>query len=71
MFYTGLTGQCLCRCSLVECREALYQGDRDCVFQILDWLFTEQQRQPGLLHKRAFVGYYLGIIDVSAPVLHL
>ena len=49
----------------VHCREELYQGDKDCIFQILEWLFAEQQRRPGLLHKRAFVGFYLGNIDVS------
>ncbi len=54
-----------CMSASSECREALYQGDKDSIFQVLDWLFTEQQRQPGLLHKRAFVGYYLGNIDVS------
>ena len=49
----------------VHCREDLYQGDKDCIFQILEWLFAEQQHQPGLLHKRAFVGFYLSNIDVS------
>ncbi|KAL0052885.1 hypothetical protein WJX82_009195 [Trebouxia sp. C0006] len=48
--------------------EALYQGDKDAVFQILDWLFKEQQCQPGLLHKRAFVGYYLGTINLPSDV---
>ena len=48
----------------IHCREELYQGDKECIFQILDWLFAEQQRQPGLLHKRAFVGFYLSNIDV-------
>ena len=50
---------------LVKHREALYQGDKDSIFDILTWLFSQQQQQPGLLHKRAFVGYYLGGIDVS------
>ena len=57
-----------------SCREALYQGDKDQILQILVWLFSQQQQQPGLLHKRAFVGYYLGGIDVSAGpdmLLHL
>ena len=50
---------------LVKHREALYQGDKDSIFDILTWLFSQQQQQPGLLHKRAFVGYYLGGINVS------
>lgn len=48
------------------CREVLYQENKEYIFQILTWLFSQQQQQPGLLHKRAFVGYYLGGIDVSS-----
>ena len=52
----------------VRRRESLYQGDKEHIFQILEWLFDEQQRQPGLLHKRAFVGFYLSNIDVSQGI---
>lgn len=51
---------------MLASREALYQQDKEYILQVLTWLFSQQQQQPGLIHKRAFVGYYLGGLDVSS-----
>ncbi|KAL3157692.1 Intraflagellar transport protein 81 [Trebouxia sp. C0010 RCD-2024] len=56
------------KCPISVTPESLYQGDKEYIFQILEWLFDEQQRQPGLLHKRAFVGFYLSSIDLPSDV---
>ena len=60
---------CLPTQKSVMCRELLYHGDSDTVLDILAWIFAQDQQQPGVLEKRALVGFYLSGPEVQ-PAAH-